>query len=132
MRESLIHAWMSPDNAMIYVDNIVSAFSKHDLEHAEIYRRNGDAYKARITSVIAPIRALIDTIPSDRRWLVSCEVPLHIWPMTLGSKNSICGQSMQTNRERHSRFVKSLMAFVTTPSLLFFVKARSITTQPGR
>ena len=87
------HAWMSPDNAMIYVDNIVSAFSKHDPEHAGIYRRNGDAYKARITSVIAPIRALVDTIPSDRRWLVSCEgaftylahdlglKELYLWPI---------------------------------------------------
>ena len=44
------HAWMSPDNAMIYVDNIVNAFSLHDPEHAAIYRRNGDAYKANITA----------------------------------------------------------------------------------
>lgn len=87
------HAWMSPDNAMIYVDNIVSAFSKHDPVHADIYLRNGDAYKARITSAIAPIRALVETIPKERRWLVSCEgaftylanylglKELYLWPI---------------------------------------------------
>jgi manganese/iron transport system substrate-binding protein len=75
------------------VDNIVSAFSKHDPVHADIYLRNGDAYKARITSAIAPIRAVIKTIPKERRWLVSCEgaftylandlglKELYLWPI---------------------------------------------------
>ncbi len=87
------HAWMSPDNAVIYVDNIVSAFAKHDPEHADIYLRNGNAYKARITSAIAPIRTLVETIPKDQRWLVSCEgaftylandlglKELYLWPI---------------------------------------------------
>lgn len=87
------HAWMSPDNAVIYVDNIVSAFAKHDPEHADIYLRNGNAYKARITSAIAPLRTLVETIPKDQRWLVSCEgaftylandlglKELYLWPI---------------------------------------------------
>ncbi len=87
------HAWMSPDNAVIYVDNIVSAFAKHDPEHADIYLRNGNAYKDRITSAIAPIRTLVETIPKDQRWLVSCEgaftylandlglKELYLWPI---------------------------------------------------
>ena len=80
------HAWMSPDNAMIYVDNIVDAFSLHDPEHAEIYRRNGDAYKARITAAIMPLRRLIDRIPEDRRWLVTCEGAFTYLAQDLGLK----------------------------------------------
>ena len=80
------HAWMSPDNAMVYVDNIVEAFSLHDPDHAEIYRRNGDAYKARIIAAIMPLRRLIDRIPEEQRWLVSCEGAFSYLAQDLGLK----------------------------------------------
>ncbi|MGJ8624955.1 MAG: metal ABC transporter substrate-binding protein [Yoonia sp.] len=67
------HAWMSLDNALIYIDNIASAMSEHDPENAEIYAANADAYKAEITATITPLRAQIAAIPQDERWLVTCE-----------------------------------------------------------
>ncbi len=67
------HAWMSPDAALIYVDNIRDAFVEHDPGNAETYKANAEAYKARITDAIAPIRAKLDAIPEDRRWLVTSE-----------------------------------------------------------
>lgn len=41
------HAWMSPDNALIYVDNIRDALVKYDPAHAETYRQNAAAYKQK-------------------------------------------------------------------------------------
>jgi manganese/iron transport system substrate-binding protein len=67
------HAWMSLDGAMIYIDNIIKAFSTHDPENAAAYQRNGAAYKEKVRAAIAPLRQMIDSIPLDRRWLVSCE-----------------------------------------------------------
>ncbi|MFQ0814199.1 iron ABC transporter substrate-binding protein [Brucella anthropi] len=67
------HAWMSPDAALIYVDNIRDAFVKNDPENAEIYKANAEAYKARIEAAIEPIRTALAAIPEDRRWLVSSE-----------------------------------------------------------
>jgi manganese/iron transport system substrate-binding protein len=67
------HAWMSPANALIYVDNIRDAFVKYDPSNAEIYKANADAYKKRIAETIAPVRARLDTIPPDKRWLVTSE-----------------------------------------------------------
>lgn len=67
------HAWMSPDNAMIYVDNIANAFATHDPSNAEAYRANAEAYKQRIREAVAPVRAILDTIPAERRWLVTSE-----------------------------------------------------------
>jgi manganese/iron transport system substrate-binding protein len=67
------HAWMSPDNALIYVDNIATALSAADPANAAAYAANADAYKAQITAEIAPLRALIDALPPENRWLVSCE-----------------------------------------------------------
>ncbi|MGJ8611417.1 MAG: metal ABC transporter substrate-binding protein [Octadecabacter sp.] len=67
------HAWMSLDNALIYIDNIATAMSEHDPENAATYVANADAYKAEITATIAPLREQIAAIPEDERWLVTCE-----------------------------------------------------------
>lgn len=67
------HAWMSPDNALIYVDNIRDALAEHDPANAETYKANAEAYKKTIEAAVAPIRAKLETIPADKRWLVSSE-----------------------------------------------------------
>src|SRR5690606_18851290 len=67
------HAWMSPKNAVIYVDNIRDAFIRHDPSSAETYRANAEAYKKRIQETIAPIQAKLDSIPEANRWLVTSE-----------------------------------------------------------
>ncbi len=67
------HAWMSLDNALIYIDNIASAMSEGDPDNAETYAANAETYKAEITEAIAPLRAEIQTIPDAQRWLVTCE-----------------------------------------------------------
>jgi len=67
------HAWMSPDNALIYVDNIRDALALHDPAHADTYHANALAYKARIRQAVDPMRARFQAIPAERRWLVSSE-----------------------------------------------------------
>lgn len=67
------HAWMSLKNAHIYVDNIAAAMAKYDPDHAATYAANAAAYKTKISQAIAPLHALIDSIPEQKRWLVSCE-----------------------------------------------------------
>lgn len=67
------HAWMSLQSALIYVDNIRDAFVTHDPENAAIYEANAEAYKQQISDAIAPLGAEIDSIPEDRRWLVTSE-----------------------------------------------------------
>ncbi|WP_345830014.1 metal ABC transporter substrate-binding protein (plasmid) [Pantoea sp. BRR-3P] len=67
------HAWMSPDNALIYVDNIRNALQKYDPHNAAIYQANAERYKAQIQQTIAPMRAAIEKLPVDKRWLVTSE-----------------------------------------------------------
>jgi manganese/iron transport system substrate-binding protein len=67
------HAWMSPDTALIYVDNIRDAFVAHDPANAETYKANAEAYKATIRATIDPIRAELEAVPEERRWLVTSE-----------------------------------------------------------
>ncbi|RIK96215.1 MAG: metal ABC transporter substrate-binding protein [Proteobacteria bacterium] len=67
------HAWMSPNNALIYVENIRKALSTYDPANAEAYGRNAAAYAAKIKALDAPLRARLAAIPEAQRWLVSSE-----------------------------------------------------------
>ena len=67
------HAWMSTSSAKIYVDNIEKALAKYDPDHAEQYAANAEAYKAKIDDMDKRIRAELETVPEEQRWLVTSE-----------------------------------------------------------
>jgi manganese/iron transport system substrate-binding protein len=67
------HAWMSVENALIYVENIRKALAAADPANAETYARNAAAYSDRIRAVATPLKARLDKVPLDRRWLVTSE-----------------------------------------------------------
>jgi manganese/iron transport system substrate-binding protein len=67
------HAWMSPSNALIYVENIRKALVKYDPANAETYNRNAAAYSAKIRAIDEPLRKRLASIPQPQRWLVSSE-----------------------------------------------------------
>lgn len=87
------HAWMGLDNALIYIDNIATAFSEQDPDNAAIYAENASRYKDDLRATIEPLRESIASIPEDQRWLVTCEgafsylardlglQELYLWPM---------------------------------------------------
>ena len=87
------HAWMSPEAALIYVENIRRAFAEHDPENAETYAKNAAAYSEKVRAEVEPIRQELAAIPEERRWLVSSEgafsylardfglKELYIWPI---------------------------------------------------
>ena len=94
------HAWMALDNALIYVDNIAAAMAGADPDNAATYRANADAYKARITDTIAPLRDAARALPQDRRWLVTSEGAfsylardfglreLYLWPINADAQGT--------------------------------------------
>lgn len=67
------HAWMSPTDALVYVENIRKALVAADPANQAVYDANAAAYAAEITATVAPIRAAIAAIPPERRWLASSE-----------------------------------------------------------
>lgn len=87
------HAWMSLDNAMIYIDNIAAAFADHDPDNATQYMANAAEYKAKLQAEIGPLRAEIQALPEENLWLATCEgafsylirdygmKELYLWPI---------------------------------------------------
>lgn len=94
------HAWMSPSDALIYVDNIRAAFAEHDPDNAETYAANAEAYKAEIEATVAPIRERLGAIPQEHRWLVTSEgafsylardfglQELYLWPINADAQGT--------------------------------------------
>ncbi len=67
------HAWMSPVNVQIYVDNMVKAFSELDPQNAAVFEANGKAYKAKLQAVQDEMKAKLAAVPQNQRALVTCE-----------------------------------------------------------
>jgi manganese/iron transport system substrate-binding protein len=67
------HAWMSPANALIYIENIRKALVEHDPANAATYDRNAAAYAAEIKALDEPLRQRLAAVPEERRWLITSE-----------------------------------------------------------
>jgi manganese/iron transport system substrate-binding protein len=67
------HAWMSPTNALTYVENIRKALVKYDPANAAAYDRNAAAYSAKIRAIDGPLRKRLAAISAGQRWLVTSE-----------------------------------------------------------
>ncbi|TGG93006.1 MAG: metal ABC transporter substrate-binding protein [Aphanocapsa feldmannii 277cV] len=67
------HAWMSPANALIYVENIRAAMTALMPQRAPQFAANARNYSNRIRALDLELRQAISAIPPERRLLVSCE-----------------------------------------------------------
>ncbi|MDZ4742647.1 MAG: metal ABC transporter substrate-binding protein [Verrucomicrobiota bacterium] len=94
------HSWMSPANAIIYVENIRKALVKVDPANEKKYNANAAAYVAKLKAVDEPIRKKLEVIPADQRWLVSSEgafsylirnydmKELYLWPVNADAEGT--------------------------------------------
>ena len=94
------HAWMSPANAVIYVENIRRALVKMDPANEATYTANASAYTEKIKALDEPIRQKLAEIPEEQRWLVSSEGAfsylcenyglrqLYLWPINADAQGT--------------------------------------------
>lgn len=87
------HAWMSPRNVQIYVDNIAKAFTSLDPGSAVGFTERAAAYKSKLAAVEKELVDALAGLPESQRALVTCEgafsyltrdVGMHekyIWPV---------------------------------------------------
>lgn len=94
------HAWMSPTNALIYVENIRAALTRVDPANAAAYAANAAAYSDKIKALDTPVREQLARIPESQRWLVTSEGafsylcrdyglrPLYLWPINADAQGT--------------------------------------------
>ena len=67
------HAWMSPRNGLVYVENIRQAFVELDPANAETYNANAEAYSQKLKAIDEELQRDLEQVPENQRYLVSCE-----------------------------------------------------------
>ena len=87
------HSWMSPANAVIYVENIRKALVNLDPANEATYNANAATYTEKLNAISEPVRKKLEEIPVEQRWLVSSEgafsylirnysmKELYLWPV---------------------------------------------------
>ncbi|MFC3395711.1 metal ABC transporter substrate-binding protein [Brenneria rubrifaciens] len=109
------HAWMSPSNARIYIENIRAGLVKYDPQNADIYNRNAKAYAEKVNAIDAPLRERLSRIPEAQRWLVTSEGAfsylakdyqfneVYLWPINADEQGSPqqVRRVIDTVREKH-------------------------------
>ena len=93
------HAWMSPANGRIYVDNIVAAFIHLDPANAADYRANAAVYKDELTDIESELRSALASIEPTNRVLVTCEGAFSYLTQSVGMDE---GYLWPVNSERQS------------------------------
>jgi len=94
------HAWMSPANAVIYVENIRKALVALDPANEAAYTANAAAYAEKIRALDGPVRERLAVIPETQRWLVTSEGAfsylcrdyglreLYLWPINADAQGT--------------------------------------------
>ncbi len=94
------HAWMSPTDVVIYVENIRRALVTHDPVNADVYNANAKAYTDTINAMVEPLKQQILAVPQERRWLASSEGAfsylardfglreIYLWPINADSQGT--------------------------------------------
>jgi manganese transport system substrate-binding protein len=67
------HAWMSPEQGLIYVENIRRELTKIAPEHTDYFAQNAAAYSEKIKAVDTKLETALATLPANNRVLVTCE-----------------------------------------------------------
>ncbi|MFN7253440.1 MAG: metal ABC transporter substrate-binding protein [Anaerobacillus sp.] len=67
------HAWLSPKNVIIYVENLVTDLVARDPEGEEIYRQNAEAYIQELIELDTWIKEQVAQIPEEQRVIIVSE-----------------------------------------------------------
>jgi manganese transport system substrate-binding protein len=94
------HAWMSPEQGLVYVENIRRELTNLLPEEADYFATQAESYAAEIMAVGERLNAAMATLPEDNRVLVTCEgafsylandyglEEVYLWPINAESQGT--------------------------------------------
>jgi ABC-type Zn uptake system ZnuABC Zn-binding protein ZnuA len=94
------HAWMSPKNGLMYIENIRKAFVKLDPANAQTFNANAKRYSDALRSLDTKLKTRLSSLPENQRALVTCEgafsyaardyglKEFYLWPVNAGEQGT--------------------------------------------
>ena len=102
------HAWQSIQNAIIYVDNITNALAKAAPVNATYFYTNRAKYVSELRALEAQIKKLIETIPPEKRTVVTSHDAFGYFAETYGL-SFVAPQGLSTESEASAKEVANLI-----------------------
>ena len=125
------HAWMSVSNALIYVENIKNAFITHDPANKDIYIKNAEEYSQKIKAMDEPLRAKLNQIPENERWLVTSEGAFSYLAKDYGLKEAYLWD-INAEQQGTPQQVKDLINIVKTNKIPVVFSESTISDKPAK
>ncbi|ADJ64646.1 metal ABC transporter substrate-binding protein [Herbaspirillum seropedicae] len=115
------HAWQDPQNVVVYTRNIVTALAKLDPAGAAVYRKNGDAYIAKLQDLDAWAARQFAQIPDAKRKVITSHDAFEYF----GARYQVrflAAQGVSTDSEPSAREIAALIRQIRTEKIkaLFF------------
>ena len=110
------HAWMDPQNAIIYADNITVALAQADPDNAARFYKNRAAYVTEIQALDADIRKLVADLPDNRRTVVTSHDAFQYFGRTYGL-TFIAPQGLSTDSAASAKGVARLIERIRTEGI---------------
>lgn len=102
------HAWQSIHNAETYVKNIADAFCEADKAGCATYTANSQAYLAKLGALETEVKAAIDSIPADKRTIITSHDAFGYFERDYGVK-FIAPEGISTEAEASAADVAKLV-----------------------
>ncbi|TCJ20759.1 manganese transporter [Rubrobacter taiwanensis] len=105
------HVWFDVELWAMTVDPVVEKLSELDPENASFYEQNGEAYKRELAELDSWVREQIETIPAERRVLVTAHDAFRYFGRAYGIE--VRGiQGISTEVEAGARDIQEVAEFV--------------------
>jgi len=106
------HAWMDPQLALIYVDNVERALAARFPRHAELYAANAKRYRAQLRALDQEIQQLMDSVPRERRQIVTTHDAFRYFSQRYGLMLVASIWGISTETEPSAREVAGIVAAI--------------------
>ncbi|WDZ97598.1 zinc ABC transporter substrate-binding protein [Herbaspirillum sp. WKF16] len=115
------HAWQDPQNVIVYARNIAAALGKLDPAGADLYRKNGEAYVARLQELDRWAAAQFAQIPAAKRRVITSHDAFEYY----GARYKVrflAAQGVSTDSEPSAREMAALIRQIRAEKIkaLFF------------
>lgn len=110
------HAWQSVANAKIYVANIRDALEAADPADAEIFRKQAQAYLAKLDALDREVREAIAQIPPDRRKVISTHDAFGYFAAAYGIQ-FIAPSGVSTESEASARDIAAIITQIRSEKI---------------
>ena len=125
------HAWMSTENALIYVENIYKALANIDPKNREYYANNANSYSKKILKIRSKVKKKFKFIEPNKRYLVTSEGAFSYLAKDLGMKEAYLWP-MNASRQGTPQQIRKVIDTVLKNNIPVVFSESTVSDKPAK